>query len=190
MSHDFLYNRHFLRFLLEADVELAEQARLKGCPACGGRLHTAHYDRKPLGLAVPADWTRRFSFCCAREGCRKRCTPGSVRFLGRKWYVGAVVVLASMLYHGLTPARRDRLIASFGVSERTLVRWRRWWIFDFATSRFWRAVRGLFGLPLAVEHLPRSLLERFEGDEQGQLVATLRFLVPITGGKGLAVHTW
>jgi hypothetical protein len=27
---------------------------------------------------------QRFSFCCAVGGCRKRTTPPSLRFLGRK----------------------------------------------------------------------------------------------------------
>jgi hypothetical protein len=37
----------------------------------------------------------RFSFCCDRDGCRNRATPPSVRFLGRKVYLGAVVMLIS-----------------------------------------------------------------------------------------------
>lgn len=189
MSHDFLFDRRFQDFVLAADRDHAKEVRSRGCP-CGGKLHAADFDRKPLGLAVPPEWAKRFSFCCATEGCRKRLTPGSLRFLGRKFYVGAIVVLASILYHGLTPARRDRFISTFGVSERTLVRWRKWWTRDFSASRFWRAARGLFATPVAEDHLPGSLLERFEGDDQDRLVATLRFLVPVTGGKGLAVQTF
>lgn len=187
MSHDFVDDPRFLAFLLAADRDLAQEAREGGCPACGGKLHAASYRRRPRGVAVSAEWVVRFSFCCAAEGCRKRCTPGSVRFLGRKVYAAAVVVLASILYHGLTPARRDRCVASFGVSERTLVRWRQWWIRDFAGSRFWRSVRGLFASAIVPGSLPVSLFERFDGDEEGRLVRMLRFLLPITGGKGLAV---
>lgn len=184
MSHGFLYEPAFHAFLLAADRDLAERARSQGCPTCGGALHVANYERQPMG--VPETRATRLSFCCAVEGCRRRRTPGSLRFLGRKFYHGVVVVLASVLYHGLTPKRRERLEDRLGVSERTLVRWRRWWLRDFAGSKFWRGARGCFSLPVARDDLPGSLLERFEGDERSQVVALLRFLVPITGGQGLA----
>jgi hypothetical protein len=50
----------------------------------------------------------------------------------------------------------------------------------FATSRFWQAAAGRFGTPVTRELLPWSLLERFAGDARDRLVATLRFLGPIT----------
>jgi hypothetical protein len=54
--------------------------------------------RAPRGAAegLDASWDSRRSFCCAVEGCRRRSTPPSVRFLGRKVYVGAIVVLATV----------------------------------------------------------------------------------------------
>jgi hypothetical protein len=186
LSHGFLTDPAFHAFLLGADRDLAEQARLQACPTCGGALHVANYERRPDG--GPETRATRLSFCCAVEGCRKRRTPGSLRFLGRKVHLGVIVVLASILYHGLTPARRDRLDERLGVSERTLVRWRRWWLRDFAGSKFWHGVRGRFSSPVALDDLPGSLLERFEGDEESQVVALLRFLVPITGGQGLAAQ--
>ena len=48
-----------------------------------GPLHQAHYERKPRD--APLIWMEeksRFSFCCGH--CRRRCTPASVRFLGRR----------------------------------------------------------------------------------------------------------
>src|SRR5205085_4741974 len=125
-----------------------------------------NYERRPVRAAV----STRLSFCCAAESCRRRLTPPSLQFLGRKVYLGAVVILASIIYHGLTPARRDRLEERLGVSERTLVRWRRWWIRDFAGSRFWRVARGRFPIPVEADLLPASLLERFGGDEQNRVV--------------------
>jgi hypothetical protein len=110
-----------------------------------------------------------------------------VRFLGRKVYFGVIVLLASVIYQGGTASQRYRLEDRLGVSERTLVRWRRWWFEDFAQSRFWTAVRGRFATPVESDQLPAALLERFEGDERARAVATLRLLVPIAGGKGLAV---
>ncbi len=78
----------------------------KGC-SCGGRLHSANYPRAPRGGPdhLPEEYRSRFSFCCDRDGCRKRMTPPSVRFLGRKVYLGAVVILVSAMRQGPTPRR-------------------------------------------------------------------------------------
>ena len=190
MSHNygFLRDPAFHAFLHAIDVEEAEKARREGCLTCGGALHVANYLRAPMG--GPSTRAMRLSFCCAREGCRRRHTPGSVRFLGRKVYLGVIVLLASVVYHGLPPHRRQRLDARLGVSERTLVRWRHWWLRDFAGSRFWQAMRGFFDTPVERDDLPVSLLERFEGAVRDQALATLRFLAPIAGGKGMAVRAF
>ncbi len=110
------------------DADLAETARRAGCRVCGGVLHSACFPRKPRGGPgeLPAGYDRRHSFCCAADGCRTRRTPPSVRFLGRKVYLGAVVVLATTLRHGLTRMRADRLRQLLGVDARTLERWRHW----------------------------------------------------------------
>ena len=57
---------------------------------CTGR-GSAQAARGAGGLGEEYD--RRLSFCCALDVCRKRTTPPSLRFLGRKVYLGAVVVL-------------------------------------------------------------------------------------------------
>ena len=186
MSHELLRDRAFHRLLLDADRDLAAEARTGGCLECGGRLHRADYTRKPAG--APELEAVRFSFCCATEGCRKRRTPGSLRFLGRRVYLGAIVVLASVLWQGLTPRRVKRLEGVLGVSERTLGRWRRWWLRDFSRSGFWRSRRGRFDRPVAPDRLPASLFERFGGDEESRLLSMLRFLLPISGGQGLAAQ--
>src|ERR1700726_3419348 len=59
-----------------------------------------HINRKPRG---GPQWDRRYSFCCAEEDCRRRLTPESVRFLGRRVYAGLVVVLMATMIHGLKP---------------------------------------------------------------------------------------
>ena len=169
-------------FLWECDRDLAAEARAGGCVVCGGRVDSARYPRKPRGGPTdlgPACETRE-SFCCAKDGCRKRLTPPSLRFLGRKVYLGAVVVLVAAMRHGATPTRVARLQGLVGASPRTLARWRRWWREAFASSRFWRAAAGRFGTPIARERLQWSLLERFAGEARDRLVATLRFLGPIT----------
>src|SRR5438105_1196935 len=87
-------------------------------------VKNVRYPRKPRGIPdqLQEDHSRRSSFCCAEEGCRKRRTPASFRFLSRRVYVGAVVVLVAALRHGATAARVAALRALVGVSRRTLER--------------------------------------------------------------------
>ena len=183
MSHSFLDDSRFHDFLYAADVDLARRARHECCPYCGAKLHSANYFRKPRG--GPQRLATRFSFCCAREGCRKRTTPPSMRFFGRRVYLGVWVVLLSVLRHGVTRDRLERLCDHLDVSERTLVRWRRWWVREFAESGFWKGVQGMFRKPVTRMQLPASLMEQFGGQEPWRLVAVLRFMLPVTGGKGL-----
>ena len=81
--------------------------------------------RKPRG--TPAQLSEhqrlRLSFCCDRDGCRKRVLPPSVRFLGRRVYLGAVVVLISAMRQGPTPRRVSELSKRFGADESTIARW-------------------------------------------------------------------
>ena len=171
---------------LRIDRVLLREMRSEACTRCGHALHTSDFARKPrggpAGFGEEADI--RYSLCCAK--CRKRHTPPSLRFLGRRVYLGAVVVLVSAMRHGATPARTRKLREHLGVSRRTVERWRRWWREAFAESSFWRAVRAAFMPPVDPGLLPASLLERFTGDEEDRLLALLRFLGPITGGS--AVH--
>ncbi len=189
MCQKLLRDARFQAFLLEADREIAAEAREEGCPRCGGVLHSAKFRRKPRGEppGLEDEYARRCSFCCAEEDCRKRRTPPSLRFLGRKVYLGAVVVLVSAMRHGATPARMRELRALVGVSRRTVERWRAWWREVFAECPFWRIASAAFMPPVDAGHLPASLLERFSGDDEARLVGLLRFLGPITGGVGM-VH--
>lgn len=181
MCHKLLGDARLYAFLLQCDEDMAAAARAAGCE-CGGVLHSARFPRKPRG--GPADLgpehDRRLSFCCARDGCRSRVTPPSVRFLGRRVYLGAVVVLVSAMQNGPTPPRVGALTTVLGVSRRTLQRWRAWWRTTFAGSAFWKAAAGRFARPVAHAQLPWSFLDCFAGDERERLVAALRFLAPIT----------
>ncbi len=163
MYQSLLADTSFFSLLLEVDRDLAREARSGGCPWCAGVLHRACYRRKPRG--APAGLGRehgeRWSFCCAVEGCRRRVTPASVRFLGRKVYLGAVVVLAAALRDGATRRRVERLQKLLGVSRRTLERWRKWWRQTVPRTRFWRAARGRWSRPVVEEALPASLLAAF-----------------------------
>lgn len=164
--------------LTRVDAELAEAHRQQGCRHCAGRLHQADYPRKPRG--GPDTWDRRTSFCCDQEGCRRRHTPPSVRFLGRRVYAGVVVVLVTALRQGVSPARLQRLRQTLGMDRRTVERWRRWWLQTFVAGPFWKAARSRFLPPVAEAQLPASLAERFGGWAQESLVNLLRFLAPLT----------
>jgi hypothetical protein len=176
-----LADRSIDELLARVDAELAEAHRQEGCRHCDGRLHQADFPRKPRG--GPA-WDRRRSFCCDQDGCRRRHTPPSVRFLGRRVYPGLVVVLVSALRHGLTPSRLRRLRETLGVDRRTVERWRRWWLQRFVDSPFWKEARARFLPPVTETHLPACLGERFGGWARDQLVNLLRFLAPLTSVSG------
>lgn len=168
--------------LRQLDQELASTIREAGCPCCGGVLHSARYPRKPRGL--PSQWRpeecRRLSFCCAVETCRRRTTPPSVYFLGRKVYLATAVTLASALRCGATPIRMQRLSVLVGASRRTLRRWQVWWRRKMPGSTFWRSVSGALMPPVVTDELPLSLLERFTGDLEHRVIALLRFLAPLS----------
>jgi hypothetical protein len=182
MCHGLLENASLYDRLLAIDQDLAAEARAAGCGACGGVLHSARYPRKPRGGpdALGPEQATRLSFCCAARTCRRRTTPPSVRYLGRRVFWGAVVVLLTTLTSGITPRRAAELRTRLGVSARTLTRWRRWWRETFVTTAFWRGVQGRFLPPVERATLPASLLARFAGAAGPPLIATLKFLAPLT----------
>jgi hypothetical protein len=170
-----------LLLLPRIDDDLAAKTQLAGCGFCGGRLDAADYPRKPRGAdALDEHFARRRSYCCAVEGCRRRATPPSVRFLGRKVYVGAVVVLAAALQHGPTKKRVAELAALLGANRRTLVRWRRWWSTMFSASRFWTSLRGRLVPAVDETTMPWSLLSRVLASEEPAVVTLLRLLAPVS----------
>jgi hypothetical protein len=179
-----LAEARFHDLLLLCDRDLAEAARAQRCPQCGGRLDASPFTRKPRGRLVDCEpaHDRRFSLCCAVDGCRKRVTPASLRFLGRRTYLGAVVVLVSAMQHGLSETRLRRLQEVVGVSRRTVARWREWWLSRITATAFWRMASAAVMPPADPARLPASLLERFGGSVEEQLISLLRFLAPITGG--------
>ena len=70
----------------EIDKAIATVAHALACRLCNGKLSWNNYQRKPRGIPVEAEkfCNFRFSLCCSSVGCRKRTTPPTVRFLGRK----------------------------------------------------------------------------------------------------------
>ena len=177
-----LIDRALLAMLRELDVEEAERVRLLGCPYCGGKLHQANYPRKPRGIndLEEEDWCR-LSFCC--EECRRRTTPKSTRFLGRKVYHAVVVILALVL-RPTTLVRR--LAAATEASALTIGRWVKWWNGPVLGSNWWREVLARV-MPPPDEGAPvRSLYERFLAsapDTRTALTRLLSFTSPLTVPK-------
>ena len=191
MLHDLRLEEEFFAALAGFDAEIAVQVAAGGCRHCGGPLYQANYERKPRGAEIAAAgeaFTLRHSLCCGREGCRRRATPPSLRFLGRRVYLEAVVLLASVVAQ-LTTALRDARAAT-GVPVRTLNRWTAWWRDTFPRSSTWTELRARFRPPPPDDTaLPASLLDRLDADlckgasapslsERCQLAA--RLLAPAT----------
>lgn len=184
MCLSILHNPVLYATLSAIDLEFAAAVRAAGCPFCDGVLHSARYPRKPRApIDLWPSYRKRESFCCAVEGCRRRTTPRSVRFLGRRVYVATVVVLASALAHGVTPRRARALREALEVDRRTLARWRRWWLEAMPATRFWRVARSRLMPPVDETALPQSLVARFAADAIGGLAALLRFLSPLSEGQ-------
>lgn len=180
----------FWQFLFSVDQDLAVTARKTGC-TCGGRLHCANYPRKPRGAEpLPEPYQRRLSFCCERDGCRKRVTPPSVRFLGRKVYLGAVVILVAAMRQGPSPRRVAELSRLFGADRRTIVRWQAFWRDHVPQTPFWKVARGRLLPAVAIAPLPQTLLETFvrHDDDHDGWRRLLLFLSPITITGGLIIE--
>jgi hypothetical protein len=188
MSHESVPGEEWFASLEEFDRQIAAAVAAEGCRHCGGPLHQGNYERKPRGAQIAEAgeaFTLRHSLCCGREGCRKRALPPSLRFLGRRVYLEAVVLLASLQAMALETLRQAREVT--GVPVRTLRRWHKWWTEAFPSSAVWTQLRARFVPPPPAEiELPQSLLERAKtalavdaavGDV---LLLVARWLSPVT----------
>ena len=191
MHQRLLREASFWLFLFTVDENLAADVHQEGCP-CGGHLHRANYPRKPRGgpADLPPPYGYRLSFCCERDGCRKRVTPRSVRFLGRKVYLGAVVILVAAMRQGPTPRRVRELSQLFDVDRRTIERWQIFWREHFPQTAFWKVERGRLVPAVETTVLPLALVQAFcrsaEPDQDWKRL--LCFLSPITITGGLKIE--
>lgn len=175
------FGSEFFEALTAIDAAITARVGSEGCRFCGGPLHRGDYARKPRGGLVAAAaeaFARRFSLCCGREGCRRRATPPSVRFLGRRVYVGAVVVVASVVALAQKAAREIR--RTTGIPARTTRRWLHWWRGPFVATAVFMEICGR--LVPAVERtlLPTSVLERMNALPPVRVQKLLAWLAPLT----------
>lgn len=182
------FGSEFFAELLAIDKKIVERVAKERCPKCGGPLCRSDYPRKPRWGALPevaGAFAQRFSVCCGREGCRRRVTPPSVRFMGRRVYAGAVVVLASALAVMVMMARatasmsaRTRAPAVSGVPARTVRRWLGWWQGPFtSTASFLDILSRIVPSPERGA-LPASLLERLGTEAREQVGRLLLWIAP------------
>ena len=188
MYHELPRTARFWWFLFLFDQGLANTIREQGC-SCGGRLHSADYLRSPRGIPgqLPECLRIRLSFCCDRDGCRKRVTPPSVRFLGRKVYLGAIIILISAMRQGPSPRRVRELSKRFGADRRTIARWQVFWREHVSQTPFWKLAHARFTPVIEIVTLPFSLVDAFLCRCAGEdgWARLLRFLAPITITGGL-----
>jgi hypothetical protein len=181
-------NPNFYQLLLRIDQDYAEQTRAQRCRCCRGVLHSARYPRKPRGLTHEARaecGNYRFSFCCAE--CRRRTTPFSVRFLGRRVYVAAIMVAVSATRASAGTAAAMRQLDALGVPPSTIARWRHWWTTEFVSTPFWTLGQAAFAPPVETARAPASLLECFAATQLAEpRLCLLRWLSPLTSGSAVS----
>ena len=191
MFDPFELRGEFFEGLMAIDEAIVERAAEEPCRDCGGPLHRADYPRKPRGgqLAGAAElFGRRFSLCCGRDGCRRRATPPSVRFLGRRVYVGVVVIVASAI--ALMTMGAGAIVRATGVPARTMRRWLRWWQGPFTTSAPFVELSARLVPAPERRRLPLSILDRLAVDGSGGVVKLLAWLTPITTASNPDGSRW
>jgi hypothetical protein len=181
MFDEVVLGSEFFEGLERLDHVIAAAVRKAGCARCGGRLHRGDFARKPRGgpqAEAGEEQTRRISFCCGAEGCRKRATPPSLRFLGRRVYLEATVLVASAVGVALVRARDIR--RATGVPARTVRRWLAWWSGPFVATPVFAELCARFVGAMPRLALPAAIIEKMEGSTTARLELLARWLAPLT----------
>jgi len=105
-------------------------------------------------------------------------TPPSVRFLGRRVYVGAAIILASVVALAVVTAAVAH--RSTGIPARTLRRWVGWWRGAFPETTVFAALSARLVPAVTRRELPASVLARMPGPPEAQLTGLLGWLAPLT----------
>jgi len=144
MSHELLFDASLFLFLLLIDRDIAARTHLLRCPHCGGVLDIANFHRKPRGCLckAPEGFDVRYSLCCRSDGCRRRSTPASVRFLDRRVYLGIVTIIVGAMQHGTPNFRMRELRAKLGVDFHTIQSWKEFWTKLFPAGDGGKRVRA------------------------------------------------
>lgn len=132
------------------DQKIADEFLRTGCCRhCKSKgLFRSNYRRKPRGIhkelpeKIVNKYSFRFSFLCYK--CRRRTTPPSVMFLGRKVYVAIGILWVTLKNEQGTLPRLEVLRTLLGqcLSDITIARWLDWWQSAVWESPFWKELRG------------------------------------------------
>ena len=186
MYHSLLLNTIFYNSLFALDLQIAHQYQQSHCPFCGGKLHRAHYWRSPLGVPIDVceNYSLRFSYCCASEGCRKRLTTPSMRFLSRKQYSSVIILVIFMLKSKTDESKVEEinLLINASLSVETVRRWRRYWVNKVTQSHTFTIAAFTHKTALS---MPSSLLAQFKKNAEQSLALALKWLLPLTTGVAL-----
>ena len=186
MYHSQLTSAIFYNSLLAFDRIIARQVRQLKCSFCNGKLHQSHYLRKPRGVpkGTHNDYFIRFSYCCGSDGCRRRITPPSMRFLSRKGYTSVIIFLVFLFKSKTDELKVEKLNLLLGttLSVETVRRWRNFWTKEVPQSDTWR--RSAFSHTMA-QTLPVSLLTQFKQAANTSLEMSLKWILPLTAGVHL-----
>lgn len=170
----------FFEHLFQLDKEEFEKKHKTICPFCNqGKLHDASYLRKPRGFNgnLKNDINIRFSLCCSNEKCRRRYNPLSLRFFDKKVYFSVFIILITCLRYGESTYSLKRLNKVFGVSTRTVLRWRKYWLYKFQDREIYRKLCGY--LNYQFKKFPEDLLAllvKTHGEEQNTIILLLKNL--------------
>ncbi len=187
----------FWRELLRIDAWIWHEHLKNGhCRVCKSkRLRRHRYCRKPRGLPesmskeiIEALQWRNSSRC---KDCGAQNTPASVVFLGRKVYVGVMVILATrLLLDAKHPIQKYSLFGE-QASLLTVMRWQYWWHYAVAKNAFWKQNQGRLQISTKIAHLITKAWNHF----QQQCVALtntaqaiLIFFSPITIPQQYPTH--
>jgi hypothetical protein len=183
MSHKLLFSSSFASLLLAIDLEFIAKAKTSGCPDCGDKLHQADYPRSPIGIpqGQRVHYELRLSLCCSQ--CRKRVTPPSVQFFGRRWFPAPYFLFISLLRVRINERRLHPLKLHFGlrISITTWKRWQWWWRTQFIKTAFLQA-KGQIPADKIEGAFPRHFLTFFTGHLSKKFILLLQFLSPLTAG--------
>ncbi len=190
MLPELLQKSSFFHLLYLIDQTFLKQQQEKRCLHCGGPLYQANYMRKPRGGPenIPDDYLIRFSLCCGQENCRKRTLPSSCRFMGRRVYWSAVILIVMALRQNRkNSASAGKLKRLFNISRNTLKSWFKYFKEVFPQSEKWQYIRGLVPPTVKNNELPGALLWLFIQTSKNTEEALIQCLELLETGKKMMV---
>jgi hypothetical protein len=183
---------------IKISIEFIKTASCKNCGCC--TFHRADYPRKPRGFPNEIEKQIPSIFFCSRisyrcSNCRKRITPQSVRYLGRKIYISTLILLAVRLIEqgsgteGFVKISKEiRVLLKDFVPAKTVRRWLIWWQEAVWQSPFWKSKQGLFSghverylfLNGVWNHFAQSSDQAQSDSVQDLVIIILTFFSPLT----------